>query len=72
MFRTLRRIRWELGYEGGRFHIMNAIWRLVPGRAGQDLRARKIVPLFAEAGEDIVIQEGVRFCGTVGMIAVKG
>jgi len=63
MFRTLRRIRWELGYEGGRFHIMNAIWRLVPGRAGQDLRARKIVPLFAEAGEDIVIQEGVRFVG---------
>ncbi len=63
MFYWLRRLRWDWKDPIGRFNLLNAFWRLIPGGVGAELRARKIAPYFASCGEDLLIQEGVRFRG---------
>ncbi len=45
----------------GRFNVYCAIVRNYPGTAGQMIRARFIPRYFAEAGQNIIIHEGVRF-----------
>ncbi len=63
MFGYIKRVYWDLKDPIGRFNYLNAIWSRLPGRAGADLRQRKISSYFAAAGENLLIQEGVRFRG---------
>lgn len=57
----LKRLKWELSDEIGRFNHYNSILRLLPGRFGEDIRAKIIPKYFEHCGENIKIHEGVRF-----------
>jgi len=59
----LKRLKWELSDEIGRFNHYNSILRLLPGRFGEDIRAKIIPKYFEHCGENIKIHEGVRFRG---------
>lgn len=59
----VKRAYWDLKDPIGRFNYLNAIWSRLPGRAGEELRGRRIPKYFAAAGVNVLIQEGVRFRG---------
>ena len=63
MVGVLKRVYWDLGDPIGRFNYMNAVWSRLPGRAGEVVRQRWIPRYFADAGTNLLIQEGVRFRG---------
>lgn len=63
LIHDLKLLRWQWRDRYGRFHLLNAVWRLTPGELGFHWRARYIPRYFASAGRDIRIHEGVRFRG---------
>lgn len=57
----IKRMYWDLQDPIGRFNYKCAFWRNFPGKAGHMIRARNVPLYFGEAGENIIIHEGVRF-----------
>ncbi len=63
MFSLLRKMRTDWRDASGRFDLINACLRLIPGSAGMDLRSRTLPRYFARAGQNLRIHEGVRIRG---------
>jgi len=63
MISLLRKFRADWHDASGRFDLINACLRLIPGSAGMDLRNRTLCRYFARAGQNLRIHEGVRMRG---------
>ena len=61
MLSILKRIFWDLQDPIGRFNYKCVLWGNFPGKAGLMLRNKHIPPYFGEAGEGIIIHQGVRY-----------